>query len=116
MSQQANQMKIRAESIAIRFFSGKLATNATTPRSIGKAKNSLNVSIQGPGLGIHFIAPGNNVMTKYGDAIPIPIPKKISSTTQAGWVSETARALPRNGPLQGVASNVVITPLKKAPP
>ena len=57
--QQANQMKIKAESIEIRSFSGNPDTNATTLRSNGKARNSLNVSIHGPGLGIHFIEPGN---------------------------------------------------------
>src|SRR5581483_5525651 len=75
----------------------------------------LNFSIQAPGFGRNFNHAGWQLRITYGNARPSPTTANISRINGGGCAKANPSAAPRNGAVQGVASTVASTPLKKAP-
>ena len=76
----------------------------------------MRVSIQAPGRGSARRAGGHRVSTRKGSGEAEAEAAKTASATPALWVSAKPTAEPMNGAVQGVATSVASTPVKKEPP
>ena len=66
-------------------------------------------------MGRNFSQSGRQLNRAYGAASPKPTASNVRRMTADGCVNANPSATPRNGAVQGVASNVASTPLKNAP-
>src|SRR5689334_9742902 len=82
---------------------------------MGKAKNCLKVSIQGPGLGMKAKARGQMPKIKKGSEKPRPRQTNTASADTAFWESAKPKAAAIKGAVQGAATATAKTPVKKAP-
>ena len=83
--------------------------NTTVPSRM-KPVICLKVSIQAPGFGRKRSNSGNTPINTYGLAMPRPSVPNTMSVVVIDCVTAQAMALAMNGPVQGVASTVVIAP------
>src|SRR5258708_25109400 len=79
---------------------------------MGNANTCFSVSIQAPGFGSTRRVHGANDSSRYGSDRPTPKPAKITRATTGDCVSAAPTAAAMNGAVQGVATNVVSTPVK----
>ena len=82
---------------------------------MGNDRNCLKISIQAPGLGNLVLNCGMKHSAKYGKASPKPKAKNINKAINGPCVKAYPIATPMKGAVQGVATNVARTPVKKAP-
>ncbi len=75
--------------------------------------NCLNVSIHAPGRGSTFTADGKMDRSRYGVESPTPMAVKIVNDSNVGTASAAPSAGARKGALQGVATAVASTPVRK---
>ena len=79
-------------------------TNQTAAAYIGKARNCLKVSIQGPGLGMKDSALGQMPSRMKGRAKPAPSATKIANADTALCVNAKPSAPAMKGAVQGAAT------------
>ena len=89
------------------------SSNHTVVAIKEKPIRCLKVSIQAPGLGKKRMKAGTSATITKGSARPMPATPKNSSTPSGGKVKAKPMAEPSRGALQGVASSVVNTPVRK---
>src|SRR3569833_236240 len=118
-SQSARANAIKAERMMITPVGpascARTQTSQAAPPYMGKARNCLKVSIQGPGLGMKARARGHRPRSKNGRAKPTPSAMKISNAKGADNVRAKPSAAAMKGAVQGAATATASTPVKKAP-
>jgi hypothetical protein len=83
--------------------------------NIGTARMRWKRSIHGPASAAADAGAGTKPSSRKGMARPSPSPANTASAAQVGRTRAAPRAKPRNGPVQGVATNAASAPVKKAP-
>src|SRR5260221_1901622 len=93
----------------------KTQANQAAAAYMGKARNCLNVSIQGPGLGMKLRARGQIPSNRKGNAKPNPSETNTASAATALWDRAKPSAAAMKGAVQGAATATASTPVKNAP-
>ena len=73
-------------------------------------------TLPGPDRGKADSQLGLAVNNKYGKAMPAPMTNRVRNAKTGGWVAVQATVAPNSGPVHGVESTAVKTPIKNEPP